>query len=143
MLRKFDSIINEYQTDFCKYYLNAIEILTSFDIFEKNRRKALNKVTSILVYLHKYNRHLIFYIETLWSSINYENTTEVSAQIKHLKMITYKFLRLNNKLNLMNLTVAQIWSYIHSVDESINSFFKFSSVQFCRNTLVQGKCLLI
>lgn len=141
LLRKLNSLIDEYQADFCNYYLVAIKMLTSLDIFQKCKRRALNKMSSILVHLHKYNHNLIVYLEVLWSSINYSAGDKIEGELKYLKIVTRKFLKLNNKLNLMNLTISQVWTYINSVDDNhINSFFKLNSVSYCLNALIHGKC---
>lgn len=73
----------------------------------------------------------------LWSSIDYANHQTAKIQIKYLREITSKLLRMNNKLNMMNLGIANIWEYIHSKERHVNSLFKLNSVQYVRSNLIQ------
>ena len=76
------------------------------------------------------------YTEKLWSNIDYANRKTAKAEIKFLRTITGKLLRLNNRLNIMSLAIEKIWHYIHSKDLHVNSLFKLTSVRYVRCTLV-------
>ena len=82
----------------------------------------------------------ICYAEQLWSSIDYANSRTAKSEIKCLQTITRKLLRINNKLNIMNLSISKIWDFIHktdSEDRKVNSLFKLTATQFVRHALVQ------
>lgn len=59
ILNKFNTIVDSYHADFCCYYLVAHSLLTSIEIFEQPKRKALKEMTVILLRLHQANRNLV------------------------------------------------------------------------------------
>ena len=59
ILNQFDTIVSNYHSDFCGYYLIAHRLLTSIEIFYEPKRKALKEMTFILLRLHKANRNLV------------------------------------------------------------------------------------
>ena len=107
LLLKLNTMLNDYRFASDSYFTNSSYILTSMEIFKN--RKVLNKMSSILIYLFKYNRELIYFIQNLWCSIDYEDeTANVKLKMKYLRIVTFKFLRLNNKLNIMNLAIEKV-----------------------------------
>ena len=59
VLKRFDTMVDGYNLDFCNYYLVAQDLLTSIEIFYKPKRKALNEMSYILLRLHDFNRNLV------------------------------------------------------------------------------------
>lgn len=85
--------------------------------------------------MQNFNCKLFYFIENIWSSLDYENKN-INLEIKYLKLIIRLFFKLNNKLNLMNLSIYKIWEYIYFKDKDLISFFKLSYLKLIRNNLV-------
>lgn len=59
ILQNFDTIVDNYHSEFCSYYLIAHDLLTSIEIFDQPNRKVLKEMTFILLRLHQGNRNLV------------------------------------------------------------------------------------
>lgn len=136
LLKSFDSFMSNYEELFSNYYLNLINRLTSIEIFMNKERNYLCKLSTILVELHRFNLKLLVFFERVWKSLNYENKEIAKIQLIHLKIITRKFIKLNNKLNMMNLGASKIWEFIHFMDNQFLTHFKFNSLRYIRKILV-------
>lgn len=137
LLNDFNSSIDEYHEQFCDYYLRIASLLTSLEVFQQSQRKVLKEISTIAVELHHFNHKLLIYIENLWSSLDWSKSYKsLKNQIKLLKFITKKFLKLNNKLNMMNKSIHKIWTYIYNVERDFRSFFKLNSLNFIIKFLV-------